>query len=157
MNAQKILFPTDFSSTGNSALAEATSLARDQKATLLILHVEVPPVAYGGEEFYCGPAHLISEWLQNELEKIVPSDKSIPCEHRLVLGSPAQEIIRAARQEQVGLIVMSTHGRTGLKRLLMGSVAEAVVRGAPCPVLVYRAPDWPQASKARSEPQTGRR
>lgn len=154
MNAKKILFPTDFSSAGNSSLAEASSLARDQNAVLVILHVEEPPIAYGGENFYCGPADLISEWLQNELEKIVPTDKSVRYEHRLVLGSPAHEIIRVAQQENVGLIVMSTHGRTGLKRLLMGSVAETVVRRAPCPVLVYRAPEGEARKQLQDEAVT---
>ncbi len=61
--------------------------------------------------------------------------------------------MRVARQEGVNLIVMGTHGRTGLKRLLMGSVAEAVVRGAPCPVLIYKSPAPTQATP-QSKPDT---
>ncbi len=87
MNAKKILFPTDLSAAGSAALAEAAALARDQQATLLILHVEEPPIAYGGGEFYCGPSELTSELLQNMLERVVPDDKTIPCQHRLVLSA----------------------------------------------------------------------
>jgi nucleotide-binding universal stress UspA family protein len=141
MNAKKILFPTDLSATGSAPLAEAAALARDQKATLLILHVEELSINYGGGEFYCGPSEVTTGLLQKMLEKVVPEDKTIPCQHRLVIGGPAEEIMRVARQEGVDLIVMGTHGRTGLKRLLMGSVAEAVIRGATCPVLVYKSPE----------------
>ena len=150
MNAKKILFPTDFSSDGNAGLNEAAALARDQNATLLILHVEEPPVTYGGGEFYCGPSELTTQLLEKMLERIVPADASVRCEHRLVVGSPADEIVGVARQEGVGLIVMGTHGRTGIKRLLMGSVAEAVIRSAPCPVLIYRSPEEAAPNEAKS-------
>ena len=68
-----------------------------------------------------------------------PSDESVTCTHRLVVGDPAGEIVRIATEEGAEMIVMGTHGRTGFTRMLMGSVAEAVVRRSPCPVLVYRA------------------
>ena len=98
MNARKILFPTDLSAAGSAALAEAAALARDQQATLLILHVEEPPVAYGGGEFYCGPSELTSELLQKMLERVVPDDKTIPCQHRLVLACRGRDHAgRAAR------------------------------------------------------------
>lgn len=144
MNIHKILFPTDFSHTGDAALAMATALARDSGAKLLIVHVEEPPVAYGGGEMYYGMADPATEDLRKMLHEIVPPDPAISYEHRLVTGDPAAAIARLADEEAVDLIVMGTHGRTGLTRLLMGSVAEAVVRRAKCPVLTYKqASDQP--------------
>ena len=139
MAERKILFPTDFSHTGDAALDFATSQARERGAKLLIVHVEEPPAAYGGGEMYYGMPDPATEDLQRMLTAIVPTDRSVPCEHRLVTGDPATAIQQLAQDEGVELIVMGTHGRTGLLRLLMGSVAEAVVRRASCPVLVYKA------------------
>jgi nucleotide-binding universal stress UspA family protein len=72
------------------------------------------------------------------LHAVVPTDPSIPFEHKLMTGDPAAEIVRLAESEGADMIVMATHGRTGLRRLLMGSVAEAVVRRAACPVLTVK-------------------
>ena len=138
MKANRIIFPTDFSHCGDAALKMATSLARDSGATLLIVHVEEPPVAYGGGEMYYGVPDPGSEDLQQMLKEVVPTDPQVACEHRLLTGDPAVAIARLAEEEHADLIVMGTHGRTGLTRLLMGSVAEAVVRRAPCPVLTYK-------------------
>jgi len=138
---RKILFPTDFSHTGDAALDLATSLARERGATLLIVHVEEPPAAYGGGEMYYGMPDPATEDLKKMLSEIVPGDPQVHHEHRLITGDPAVAIARLAEQEGVELIVMGTHGRTGLLRLLMGSVAEAVVRRAPCPVLTLKQPD----------------
>jgi len=138
---RKILFPTDFSHTGDAALDLATSLARERGATLLIVHVEEPPAAYGGGEMYYGMPDPATEDLKKMLTEIVPGDPQVHHEHRLITGDPAVAIARLAEQEGVELIVMGTHGRTGLLRLLMGSVAEAVVRRAPCPVLTLKQPD----------------
>ncbi len=141
MSDRKILFPTDFSHTGDAALDLATSLARERGATLLIVHVEEPPAAYGGGEMYYGMPDPATEDLKKMLSEIVPGDPQVHHEHRLITGDPAVAIARLAEQEGVELIVMGTHGRTGLLRLLMGSVAEAVVRRAPCPVLTLKQPD----------------
>ena len=140
MNAKRILFPTDFSHTGDAALAMATSLARDAGAKLYIVHVEEPPHAYGGGELYYGMPDPALDDLKHMLEKVVPTDPQVPYEHHLITGDPAGGIVRFAESENVDMIVMGTHGRSGISRLLMGSVAEAVVRRAPCPVLTYRQP-----------------
>jgi len=141
MKAKKIVFPTDFSHCGDAALKLATSLARDTGATLLIVHVEEPPVAYGGGEMYYGVPDPASEDLLRMLKEVVPTDPAVPCEHLLATGDPSSAIAKLAAEEGADLIVMGTHGRTGLTRLLMGSVAEAVVRRAPCPVLTYKQTD----------------
>jgi nucleotide-binding universal stress UspA family protein len=134
----KILYPTDFSTTGRPALEMATSLARDRKATLLIVHVEEPAVAYGGGEYYYGIAEPDHAELEKMLKEVVPTDPAVAYEHRLIIGSPANSIVYLAEKEGVDLIVMPTHGRTGVLRVLMGSVAEEVVRKAKCPVLTVR-------------------
>jgi len=73
------------------------------------------------------------------LSKVVPTDLSVGYEHRLMIGTPAGAIVHMAEKEGVDMIVMPTHGRTGLLRMLMGSVAEEVVRKAKCPVLTVKA------------------
>jgi nucleotide-binding universal stress UspA family protein len=140
MNERKILFPTDFSHTGDAALELATTLARERGATLLIVHVQEPPAAYGCGEMYYGMPDPVTEDLEKMLERVVPTDADVPFRHMMVTGEPATAITRIAEDEGVELIVMGTHGRTGLMRLLMGSNAEMVVRHAKCPVLTYKQP-----------------
>lgn len=138
MFAKKILFPTDFSEASQAAFDHAVMLARDTGATLLIAHVDEPTLPY--TEAYVALPDTTEETRQR-LQAIVPLDATIHCEHRLLRGDAAQEIVRLANEEQVDLIVMGTHGRTGLRRLLMGSVAEAVVRHAACPVYTIKQPE----------------
>ncbi len=140
MKANKILFPSDFSHTGDAALEMATALARDAGATLVIVHVEEHPMAYGGGDVYYGVAEPATADLLRMLEDIKPADPQVPYQHRLITGKPASAIARLAEDENIDMIVMGTHGRSGLSRLLMGSVAEAVVRHAKCPVLTYKQP-----------------
>ncbi|MFM1998047.1 MAG: hypothetical protein RLZZ111_2434 [Planctomycetota bacterium] len=134
-----ILVPTDFSTASDAALPHAEALAKQHGATLLILHVEEPPLAYGGGELYYGLPEPSSERILKMLDDIKPADPAVSFTHRLSVGDPAGEIVRIAGEEGAEMIVLGTHGRSGFTRMLMGSVAEAVVRRAPCPVLVYRA------------------
>lgn len=138
MTAKTILFPTDFSTASDAAMVHAEALAKASGAKLVIVHVEEPPLAYGGGELYYGLPEPNSERIQKMLEDVRPRDAAIPSEHRLTMGDPAGEVVRIAADEGCEMIVMGTHGRTGLTRLLMGSVAEQIVRRAPCPVLIYR-------------------
>ena len=140
MDIKKILFPTDFSDAKDAVLMLATSLARDCGATLLIVHVEEPPKAYGRGEMYYGTLGPTRAELRGMLEEIHPSDPVVAYEHHLISGAPASALVAFATEKVVDLIIMGTHGRTGLMNMLMGSVAEAVVRRAPCPVLTYRPP-----------------
>ena len=134
-----ILVPTDFSTASDAALPHAEALARQKSASLLILHVEEPPLAYGGGELYYGLPDPNSERILKMLEDVRPTDQTVAFTHRLTMGDPAGEIVRIAAEEGVEMIVLGTHGRSGMTRMLMGSVAETVVRRATCPVLVYRA------------------
>jgi len=140
MNTKKILFPTDFSKLSDAALPLATSLAHDRNAELIILHVQEPSIVYSAGEYYYGPREPSSEQLWQMLDKVVPTDPKVPCRHQMGSGNPAQEIVRIAEQEDVGMIVMGTHGRTGWQHMLVGSVAEKVICRAKCSVLTFKQP-----------------
>jgi nucleotide-binding universal stress UspA family protein len=127
---RKILYPTDFSSYSNQAYFHAVALAQNHGATLTILYVFNSTTASGEDRDY---------W-QEQLEQIRPLDSGIPVSHVFLEGDPATEIVSYARDSGTDLIVMGTHGRTGLERLLMGSVAEKVMREASCSVLVVKLP-----------------
>jgi nucleotide-binding universal stress UspA family protein len=133
-----ILHPTDFSQDSRPAFKVACALARDYRARLLLLHVmrssgvplgSPPPDPTRPAEHQEGSAGR--PWP-------VPPDPGVPVEHRLAEGEPSEEILRLAESAEVDLIVMGTHGRTGLRRFLMGSVAEEVLRQAVCPVLIVK-------------------
>jgi nucleotide-binding universal stress UspA family protein len=131
INVRKILYPTDFSSYSNQAYFHAVALAENHGASLTVLYVHTP----GGPAFTeeTDPGH----W-RGQLEQIRPINPGIPVDHVFLQGDPAEEIIRYAASAEIDLIVMGTHGRTGLARLLMGSVAEKVLREAHCSVLVAK-------------------
>jgi nucleotide-binding universal stress UspA family protein len=138
MNFKKILFATDFSPASETALKYATALARDSSALLLIAHIEEMPMPYAGGEMYFAQPEYPNPEIKKMLEAVVPLDKSVRYEHRLVMGTAADDVVRVADEEQVDLIVIGTHGRTGLMRVLMGSVAESIMRLATCPVLTVK-------------------
>jgi nucleotide-binding universal stress UspA family protein len=146
MKFKRILFATDFSPASDTALKFATALARDSGALLLIAHVEEMPTPYiGGEMYFTQPEYPNPE-IRKMLDAVTPSDPSVRFEHKLVMGVAADDIVRLASAENADLLVIGTHGRTGLKRVLMGSVAESVMRLATCPVLtVKEASHLPEA------------
>src|SRR5437762_3680585 len=90
MNIKRILFPTDFSHTGDAALAFATSLAKESDGRLIIVHVQEAPLAYGGGEMYYGIPEPTTDELMNMLHDVRPTDASVPVEYRLVTGDPAE-------------------------------------------------------------------
>jgi nucleotide-binding universal stress UspA family protein len=136
IHVQRILYPTDFSSYSNQAYFHAVALAEHHGASLTILFVHAP--GFGTPEVH-GEASEKEYW-RRQLEQIRPVDPRIPVHHVFLEGEPADEIVRYAQDAYFDLIVMGTHGRTGLERLLMGSVAEKVMRDAPCSVLVVKLP-----------------
>lgn len=148
---QTILHATDFSPCSDAALQLAGSLARDHGARLVILHVGSPPLRHLG-----GPAPvppLPVEWGREDLEQQL-RQRSVPngtrkVEHRLRYAeSVSDEILRVADEVRADLIVLGTHGRGGLSRLLLGSVAEQVVRRGRCPVLTVRHLHSPEEGAA---------
>jgi nucleotide-binding universal stress UspA family protein len=146
MNIRSILVPTDFSECGNYALSYAASLARTFRSSIPCVHVIepiVPTVGYSGMREPM-PIADISEQLEDsaerELPKLAECDdcSGLNVEELIVHGEAAAEIVRVAKERDIDLIVISSHGRTGLGRILFGSTAEAVVRHAFCPVLVVK-------------------
>ena len=139
MAVKSILLPTDFSATSEAALRYATEMALTLGARLYLMHVP----GKTGEHFEANFPHgrfeavarqgLASFLTQDEIERLRP-------EYAVRVGTPAEEIVRYADFCDVDLIIMGTHGRSGIAHALMGSVAEQVVRIAPCPVLLVRAP-----------------
>ena len=135
----KILVPIDFSPGTKTVLSWAASLARDRKATLILLHVQEPPIDQFVGEIYFPPPVLENPAIREALDKVKPEDPAVSCEHRLLLGAAPTQIVQLAADEKVDLIVMGSHGRGWLGRVLMGSVAAHVMRHAACPVLVVKA------------------
>lgn len=133
-----ILHPTDFSELSESAFRLACSLARDHGGRILVLHVYPPPESHGEVVARRQPDGYEEE-LRRVLDRVRPADPAVPVEHFLEEGPAAETILRFALEHGCDLIVLGTHGRTGLRRWLLGSVAEQVVRGAPCPVLTVNA------------------
>jgi len=136
-----ILHPTDFSAYSQAAFGVACALARDYGARLIVLHVGVPPTPIVPEAMLAFDTGLFEAELRAKLNAIEFPEGVYSLERRLVLATePVTEILETARRERCDLIVMGTHGRTGLRQLVMGSVAEQVLREASCPVLTVRAP-----------------
>jgi nucleotide-binding universal stress UspA family protein len=135
-----ILHPTDFSDYSDHAFRLACSLAHDYGARLVVLHVAELPVMVGGEGVLVLPRAVDLEPLREQLAQIEPEDPRVDVERQIVVGEAAAEILRVAAEIKCDLIIMGTHGRRGLRRLVMGSVAEKVVRTAPCPVLTVKTP-----------------
>lgn len=141
---KKILVPMDFSESSKKALRYARPFAEQFDAEVILLHV-VEPVATP-ESYYFIPPGLEEanvrreQTLRTKLCEL--REKEIGAEIRgdtiVHFGQPHHEIVRVAENEQADLIILSTHGYTGLKHALLGSTAERVVRHAPCPVLVVR-------------------
>lgn len=137
---QTILHPSDFSDRSNYALQMATALARDYQARLIIMHVIPQPIIAYGEGVIPPDPELLRREAQEQFNKLPLLDVGVHVETRLADGDEAAGILHLARELTVDLIVMGTHGRTGIRRLLMGSVAEQVMRRSACPVLTVTAP-----------------
>jgi nucleotide-binding universal stress UspA family protein len=137
-----ILCPTDFSLFAQAAVPIACSLARDYGATLILLHVRPSPVTIVGEFGVMIPPEPREpdETLKARMRQCVPSSFKGMVECQIQDGDAAEAILKTAQQRNCDLIVLGTHGRSGLRRLLVGSVAEAILRRAPCPVLTVKPP-----------------
>jgi nucleotide-binding universal stress UspA family protein len=137
INVTKILYATDFSTYSNQAYFHAVALAESHQASLTILYVysrqSAAPVSLprGTDE---------RTYWREQLEQIRPLNPNITIHHVFLEGDPAEEIVHYCADAGIDLLVMGTHGRTGLERLLMGSTAEKVMRDASCSVLVVKLP-----------------
>lgn len=144
MQLKTILFPTDFSQGARAAMDHAISLAQDYEAKLILLYV-IQDISIA--EWYI-PSSLSVTDLIEDMEKSAWKEMSIwgaevaakvkDVEKMVVRGVPFVEIIKTAKEKNVDLLVIGTHGRTGIDHMLFGSTAEKVVRKATCPVLTVR-------------------
>jgi nucleotide-binding universal stress UspA family protein len=140
-----ILHPSDFSTASRPAFAKAIASAKDQGAPLLVVHV-LAPVILAGDGYIAGDVYdrvmrSSRDYAKRQLNTLVARAKKAGARATglLLEGAAAEQIVRAARGRGAGMIVMGTHGRTGLAKLFLGSVAERVVGRAPCPVMTVKA------------------
>jgi nucleotide-binding universal stress UspA family protein len=145
MDIKKILVPTDFSEANLAALEYASRLASQTGAMLYIVHADNMEQAAA---IMAKSGHPYPFWQDEpghreghvKLKKVVPTERGVKYRHQYLKGTPTGEIVSFAKRNNVDLIVMASHGRTGLSRLLMGSTAEGVMRRATCPVLIVKQP-----------------
>ncbi|MGZ3418650.1 MAG: universal stress protein [Polyangiales bacterium] len=144
---QKILVPMDGSPSAIAALWEAVELAEDLGAGIEVLHVDAPDQFSVGSTTSAGKSErMLSD---RDMEQAIGTAKSRlgdRLSRRTDTGEPVQKILDVAAHDHADLIVMGTHGRVGRLHALVGSVAESVVRNAPCPVLTVRQPDGTEES-----------
>jgi nucleotide-binding universal stress UspA family protein len=147
MTFRRILFATDFSTASRAAFRTAVDLARRERGRLVIAHV-LPAVAPIGVESYVSARMYedmeasVRRWAEKRLDALVASaGASRVAARSLLLAGPAvhEAIARAATKERADVVVIGTHGRTGLERVLVGSVAARIIGTAPCPVLTVRS------------------
>ena len=153
----KMLVPVDFSSGSDSSVAYATALAQTLRAVITLLHVYqrsdgMSSIVPGADQVVDDEHDraFAQQWLEGLRAKSMRG-RDVETRVVVVAGSPAEEIVAFARKSSFDMIVMGTHGRTGLRHALMGSVAEAVVRQAPCPVLTIHCPFGTETPRVESE------
>jgi nucleotide-binding universal stress UspA family protein len=145
----KILVPVDFSPHSDRAFGYATTLAQRFDARLGLIHVVEDPFitgAWNTEVYVPNAGELLEGLIANAEQRLAALKGSaaalgLTAETAVITGRPAHAIVEHAKEGSFDLIVMGTHGRTGLSHIVMGSVAERVVRTAPCAVLTNRAPE----------------
>jgi len=143
---KRILVPLDFSDQADEILAWASHLAEEHRSSLILMHAYHLPVEFQQMEGAYLPAEFwtqVKTEAQKSLERHAAKlrARGLEVEVEVVEGYPATAIEEAVTRKNVDLVVIGTHGNTGLKHLLLGSVAERVVQKVPCPVLTVKAPE----------------
>jgi len=142
---RRILHPTDFSSASTAAFKRAVAMAKKDRSELVLVHVLAPPMPIAGEGYI--PPNVYEDleasaqrYAEKRLTTLKDKAKTAGVRASIVIreGVADEQIVRAARAKKADVIVIGTHGRTGLARLFLGSVASRVVTAAPCPVLTVR-------------------
>jgi len=142
---RRILYATDYSKASGRALDEAVNLARQNRAELLVVHVMEPiPYAageeFGGAELYLRLEDATKRESQTTMDKLIRRLRrsKVKAKSLLLRGSAYDQIVKTAKSKRADMVVIGTHGRTGLSKLFMGSVAAKVVSAATCPVVTVR-------------------
>jgi universal stress protein A len=142
---KRILHPSDFSAASRPAFKKAIDLAKTDRAALDVVHVmapiiAMPDVAYVSPRTYDQWTAAATEAARKKMDGLLKQARAagVRAKSMIVTGAPADRIVRAARTRRADLIVMGTHGRSGLSRFLLGSVASRVIATSPCPVLTVR-------------------
>jgi nucleotide-binding universal stress UspA family protein len=143
---RRILHPSDFSRASGAAFKKAIEMAKAGRAELMVVHVVSPVVPMAAGEGYVSPkmyeeiAASTRAWAQKQLDKLLAKAKQagVRAKGFVLDGSAHEQIVRFARSKHADLLVLGTHGRSGLAKLFLGSVAGRVVAAAPCPVLTVR-------------------
>ena len=151
---RRILVPTDFSAHADEAFRVACTLAREVGAEVILFHVARPPaVVSEGGKLLANPGKADAANLWDRFHSLQPADPKVRVEHEVIVADRPRggHILDVLDKLGCDLIVMGTHGRTGLEHLLFGSVAEEVVRHARCPVMVVKAPP-PEPDASTPEP-----
>ena len=145
--SRRVLHPTDFSKASNAAFARSLAEARENRGQLVLVHVMSPvmPMAGAGEGYispsvYDQMSKSARAWAQKQMDRLLAKAKTARVRARgmLLEGMAHEQIVRAAKRQRADLIVMGTHGRTGVARFFLGSVAARVAATASCPVLTVR-------------------
>jgi len=143
VNLKKIICTTDFSDASNIAVAYGTALAKEFKAKLYLSHViDLPSVGMYGDAFSypVGQQDRIIDYSRGYLERLI-GETTVDWEPLIQMGHAAAEITRLAKEKSVDMVISATHGRSGLKRFLLGSVTGSILRTLPCPLLIVRGPE----------------
>ncbi|MFO0866219.1 MAG: universal stress protein [Gemmataceae bacterium] len=134
-----IVHPTDFSESSRFAWHMACALARDHGARLLLVHVKPASIVVFAEG-PMPPDPVDEEELKTKLDAMQPTSPHLVVERYLIDGDPARAIVEFAERKGADMIVVGSHGRTGIPRMVMGSVAELIARRAACPVMIVKTP-----------------
>jgi len=142
---RRVLHPTDFSRASAAAFRRALAEARANKAALLVVHVLAPVIPMAGEGYvspsvYQQMSEAARTWAHRKMLPLLAAARTARVRARgmLLEGVAHEQIVRAARRQRADLVVIGTHGRTGVARFFLGSVAARVTATAPCPVLTVR-------------------
>jgi universal stress protein A len=158
MNIKRLLVPVDFSDSSAKALDFAIDFARMHKAEVLLVHV-IEPMNYAVPRWLPEPTALLEEQRKEAAAEIAKleahvREKRVKCRSEIHFGVVYEMIAELARQSNADMIVIATHGRTGLAHMIIGSVAERVIQNSLCPVLVVRTLEPPRRSlRARRKPR----
>lgn len=147
---QKILVPTDFSEGSRAAMTYACMLAKKMNGTLTVLYVLESPYHLTTDVILAGPENKnmsVLEYIRKDAEKqlskftapFIQDYPALSITKEIEVGSSSEQILKLAQEKKIDLVVMSTHGRTGVAHAIMGSVAEKVVRQSTCPVLTIKS------------------